>query len=115
MSPAQLLSDLTRQGFTLTLDDNGIRIRPASRLPDNVRRQIREHKTGLLRLLSDDAAVCEAIERDQGLPAGSLILARSPKYRWLSFAICRACPDSTDQWRYQPKCCEQTKRRSCFE
>jgi hypothetical protein len=53
---AQLFTNLARQGFTLAAEGNGIRISPASRLTDAIRRDIREHRAELLAILLAQAA-----------------------------------------------------------
>jgi hypothetical protein len=48
MSAAELLINLTSQGFTLAADGYGIRIRPASRLSPEVRQAIVANRAELL-------------------------------------------------------------------
>jgi hypothetical protein len=52
MTAAKLLADLTRQGFNLTPEGDGIGVRPASRLTGQQREAIRAHKPALLTLLA---------------------------------------------------------------
>jgi site-specific DNA-methyltransferase (adenine-specific) len=52
MTAPELLADLARQGFTLTPEGDGIRVRPASRLPEELRQAVRLHKAELLALLA---------------------------------------------------------------
>jgi hypothetical protein len=52
MTAAQLLSELARQGFTLIAEGDGIRVRPASRLTEELRQAVRRHKSELLVLLA---------------------------------------------------------------
>jgi hypothetical protein len=54
VTAAELLADLTRQGFVLTPEGNSIRVRPASRLPAALRQAIAVSKLGLLELLRAD-------------------------------------------------------------
>jgi TubC N-terminal docking domain len=54
MSPAALLVELDRQGFTLAVEGDGIRVTPASRLTVELRDRIRRHKPDLLLLLSPE-------------------------------------------------------------
>jgi hypothetical protein len=49
-----LFTELARQGFTLTAEGVGIRVRPASRLTDALRAGIRENKAELLARLAAD-------------------------------------------------------------
>jgi hypothetical protein len=56
MSPAEFLAELARLGFTLTQEGAGIRITPADRLTEDLRRTIRAHKADLLALLRTGAA-----------------------------------------------------------
>jgi hypothetical protein len=77
MTPAELLTELARLGITLAAEGNGIRVRPASRLPGTLRCEVLARKAELLDLLRQreaDRLVCRAIETDLGLPAGSLEL-----------------------------------------
>jgi hypothetical protein len=53
VTAAELLSDLIRQGFSITPDGAGIRVKPASRLTTELREAIRAHKAVLLGLLTD--------------------------------------------------------------
>jgi hypothetical protein len=79
MTAPELLNELRRRGFSLAPEGAGIRIRPASRLPPDLRNEILVHKPGLRSLLQSaeaqaDAALCRIIEHDQGLSAGSIVL-----------------------------------------
>jgi hypothetical protein len=51
MTAADLLADLTRQGFTLTVEGEGIRVTPRSRLTAGQREAILAHKPALLGLI----------------------------------------------------------------
>jgi hypothetical protein len=60
MTPAHaeaacLLADLRRQGFELSAEGDGVRVRPASLLPDGLRQAVGLHKAGLLALLRREA------------------------------------------------------------
>jgi hypothetical protein len=52
VTAAELLADLTCQGFSLTPEGTGIRIRPASRLSAGLRQAIVANRSGLLDLLA---------------------------------------------------------------
>jgi hypothetical protein len=52
VTAAELLADLTRQGFTLARAGEGIRVTPTSRLTAEQRRAIVAHKPALLALLA---------------------------------------------------------------
>jgi hypothetical protein len=51
MTAADLLADLTRQGFSLSAEGGGIRVTPASHLTAEQRKAIQAHKPALLALL----------------------------------------------------------------
>jgi DNA adenine methylase len=53
MSPAALLAELGRQGFTLVRDGDGILVHPVSRLPDTLRHEILANRAGLIALLRE--------------------------------------------------------------
>jgi hypothetical protein len=52
VTAAELLADLTRDGFTLVREGEGIRVSPVSRLTPAARRAIAAHKPALLALLA---------------------------------------------------------------
>jgi hypothetical protein len=56
VTAADLLEDLARQGFTLAAEGDGIRVRPASRLSEDLRQAVRRYKAELLAILSAQAA-----------------------------------------------------------
>jgi TubC N-terminal docking domain len=76
VTAADLLADLARQGFTLAPEGEDLRVRPASRLAEDLREAVRQHKAELLALLRgrEDGVLVRVLERDQGLPAGALRL-----------------------------------------
>jgi hypothetical protein len=52
MQASELLTNLHRQGFTLTpLPGGKLEVRPASKLPEKLRQELRQHKPELLVLL----------------------------------------------------------------
>jgi hypothetical protein len=57
MSAIDLLTDLYRQGFTLAAEGGGIRLRPASRLTEDLRQVIRANKPELLAIISSAATL----------------------------------------------------------
>jgi DNA modification methylase len=62
VTAADLLTALTREGFTLAAEGDGIRLHPASRLTDALRQRVREHKAELLALLAEaDRLVASAL------------------------------------------------------
>jgi hypothetical protein len=90
-----VVEDLQARGFSLKAEENRLLVWPADRLTDADREQIRTYKCDILRPLpqnainannaitplaeaEDDVAfeayVCRAIEQDQGLPVGTLVL-----------------------------------------
>jgi hypothetical protein len=89
MSGAELLTDLARQGFSLTPEGGGIRVRPASRLSEDLREAIRTHKDELLAQLA-------------GLPPSTPAVAsgRCPGCRGpLDDKVgCRCCPPRPTTW-----------------
>ncbi|WP_295402569.1 hypothetical protein [uncultured Thiocystis sp.] len=56
MNAAALLSDLAGQGFALSIDDDRLIVSPSSRLSENARAKIREHKAEILALLAANDA-----------------------------------------------------------
>src|SRR5262245_3558628 len=67
MTATELQADLTRRGFTLTVEGDGIRISPWSKLTAADRAALRSHKGELLTLLlvGDALAVREANDWSQ--------------------------------------------------
>jgi hypothetical protein len=65
VTAADLLTDLTRQGFRLTPEGDSIRVTPASRLTGELRHAIRAHKSALLALLAAPGRVASACTWDQ--------------------------------------------------
>jgi hypothetical protein len=65
MTAAELLADLTREGFTLLPEEAGIRVTPASRLTPDVRKIIAEHKPALLALLAESRRPATVFVWDQ--------------------------------------------------
>jgi hypothetical protein len=59
VSATALLDDLTRQGFALAREGDGLRVRPASRLTADLRRAIAANRDKLLRLLAGDGPAAE--------------------------------------------------------
>jgi hypothetical protein len=60
VTAAELLADLARQGFSLTPEGSGIRVRPASRLSADLRQAIVANRVGLLDLLAKGQAPAAA-------------------------------------------------------
>src|SRR5262249_35845756 len=52
MTVDELLEDLARQGFTLAAEGDGIRVRPVSRLPEELRQALRRRKPEVLAILA---------------------------------------------------------------
>jgi hypothetical protein len=52
MTAVELLDDLTRRGFSMAREGDGIRVTPASRLTADVRQEVRAHRAELLALLA---------------------------------------------------------------
>jgi hypothetical protein len=52
VTAAELLADLTREGFSLVPEGDGIRVTPVSRLTPTARQAIAAHKPALLALLA---------------------------------------------------------------
>jgi TubC N-terminal docking domain len=65
VTAAELLADLTCQGFRLTREDDGISVRPASRLTGELRQAIRTHRPALLALLAVPARTAPVFCWDQ--------------------------------------------------
>jgi hypothetical protein len=65
VTPAELLADLDRQGFTLAPEGDGIRVTPASRLTGELRHAIRAHRPALLGLLATAQVPAPAFAWDQ--------------------------------------------------
>ena len=89
MTATDLLLDLRRQGFSLIPEGGGIRIKPASSVTPDLRQAVREQRTGLLVLLQrprwdptpeEEAKICSWIEKDKGLPAGTIRLYTPEDY-----------------------------------
>jgi hypothetical protein len=72
VTATDLLDDLARQGFCLTPEGDGIRVRPASRLTGELRQVIRAHKAALLALLVDPEEPAPAVTWDQAEAEGLL-------------------------------------------
>ena len=90
MTATDLLTQLIRDGFTLTREAEGIRVKPASSLTPSQRQAIRERRRELLELVprmpwsptpEEEAALCRMIEKDQGWPAGSVRLYTPKEFR----------------------------------
>jgi hypothetical protein len=71
MTPVDLLDLLKHAGFAVRLDAGKLLVNPASRLTDDERQALREHREGLIAVLSGEAAPALAV----GTPTG-------PKARW---------------------------------
>jgi hypothetical protein len=71
MTPTDLLALLQRSGISVRLADGKLLVSPASRLTDDERQALREHRDGLIAVLSGEAAPALAV----GTPTG-------PKVRW---------------------------------
>jgi hypothetical protein len=65
VTAADLLADLTRQGFTLAREGEGIRVTPVSRLAAEQRRAVVAHKPALLALLAAPGGASGAFAWDQ--------------------------------------------------
>jgi hypothetical protein len=72
MTAADLLADLTRQGFTLAPEGGGICVTPASRLTAELREAIGAHKPALLALLGGPERAAATAHKHEQLcgPAG---------------------------------------------
>jgi hypothetical protein len=57
MRAVDLLTDLSSQGFTLAAEGGAIRVRPASRLTEDLRQAIRANKIELLAIISSPATL----------------------------------------------------------
>jgi hypothetical protein len=64
VTATDLLSDLARRGFTLAPDGDGIRVCPASRLTEDLREAVRQHKPELLALLRSPPPSLDALPAD---------------------------------------------------
>src|ERR1043166_6124430 len=76
MSALELLRQLERQGFTLTPTVDGkLAVKPAGRLTDSLRKQIRAHKAEVVALLTKLYLT----------PSGELHIpfTSDPKYHWV--------------------------------
>lgn len=89
MNTHELLTDLQRQGFSLRpLSDGQLEVRPASRLTEGLRQELRKRKSEVLALLNQPAWPCEHC----GQPAE--IEAVGPSLdgqRTLTFWNCQPC------------------------
>jgi hypothetical protein len=65
MTAAELLADLTRQGFNLAPEGDGIGVRPARRLTEQQQEAIRAHKPALLTLLAAPPQLAPSFTWDQ--------------------------------------------------
>lgn len=62
MTPREVLVELFRQGYCLSLRPGGLRLACDGEAPPEVLGLIREHRAGLIALLEDDARRCSAME-----------------------------------------------------
>ena len=90
MTATDILAQMIRDGFTLTPEGQRIRVKPASLLAPDLKHAIQERRSQLLTILrrpawnptpEEEAKICRWIEKDKGLPAGSLRLYTPEEYR----------------------------------
>ena len=92
MIAASLLTRLTGLGVSAEVDNNTLRLRPASVIPAGLLAEVRENKDGLLALLTASAAI------DLGeLPAGRCPICGTG--RW--WRISTVEPGGPGPWRCQ--------------
>jgi len=79
MNTSELLSNLHRQGFTLTpLPGGKLEVKPASKLPEELREQLRQRKVEVLALLT--------VQQQSAPPPDYRTL-----YRQMAEAVCNDC------------------------
>jgi hypothetical protein len=67
VTATELLAELARQGFSLSIEGDGIRVRPASCLGGELRQAVRTHKAALLALLAGAPAPWDEARADATL------------------------------------------------
>ena len=55
-NPSLLVEELRAAGFTLSANGGSLRVAPADSLTDELRRSIKEHRAGIVRILAAEAA-----------------------------------------------------------
>src|SRR5258708_6033707 len=104
---AELLADLRRDGFTLTVTPDGLSVTPRSCLTSSLRAAIVEHKLDLVALLTTEAssslnlsAPTSPATPSASAPAGtkggeraSPFIPRGIKGGMISHPVCPACGD----------------------
>lgn len=69
MAAPEIIAHLEQQGFRMEADGDRIKVTPSSRLTDELRAQIRSHKSEILAALQNDIAqaVTEAVNERQAI------------------------------------------------